>query len=123
MNVESGTSEPGAVEPREPLAKLRPGDAAVVVDVEGEGAFRRRLLDMGFTKGALVRVIKQAPFGNPVEYCIGGTHVTLRAQEARQIIVERVTPPPACRRRGRWARGTRPGRGLRHGGVWRRRRG
>jgi Fe2+ transport system protein FeoA len=102
------------------LSKLRPGEAAVVVDLTGEGAFRRRLLDMGFTKGALVRVIKRAPFGDPIEYCIGGTHVTLREQEAKEILVEQVTPPPWCRKRGARNRRRRPRFGLRHGGVWRR---
>jgi ferrous iron transport protein A len=105
----------------EPLSSLHPGDAAVVRDVAGEGAFRRRLLDMGFTKGALVRVIKRAPFGDPVEYCIGGTHVTLRRQEASEITVEQVTPPTWCRRRGLRPDRRRPRLGLGHGGVWRRR--
>jgi ferrous iron transport protein A len=104
------------------LSSLRPGDAAVIRDVTGEGAFRRRLLDMGFTKGALVRVIKRAPFGDPIEYCIGGTHVTLREQEAREIVVEQVTPPPWCHKRGPGPHGRRPRFGLRHGGVWRRRK-
>ena len=93
----------------------------MVVDVEGEGAFRRRLLDMGFTKGALVRVIKLAPFRDPIEYCIGGTHVTLREQEARQVMVETVTPTPACRKHGPGKRGRRLGRGLGRGRAWRRR--
>ncbi|MBN2564596.1 MAG: ferrous iron transport protein A [Candidatus Eisenbacteria bacterium] len=104
-----------------PLSSLEPGEAAVIRDVAGEGAFRRRLLDMGFTKGALVRVIKRAPFGDPIEYCIGGTHVTLREQEAREIIVEQVPPPPWCHRRGPNPHRRRPRLGLRHGGVWRRR--
>ena len=105
---------------RVPLAELEPGEAAMVVDVEGEGAFRRRLLDMGFTKGALVRVIKLAPFRDPIEYCIGGTHVTLREQEARQVMVEQITPPPVCRKHGPGKRGRRFGRGLGHGRAWRR---
>ncbi len=108
-------------EPRVPLAALNPGDAAMVVDVKGEGAFRRRLLDMGFIRGSLVRVIKHAPLRDPVEYCIGGTHVTLRLQEARQIIVEQITPPPFCRKEDGSGRGRRPGRGLGRGGAWRRR--
>ena len=108
-------------EPRVSLATLNPGEAAVVVDVQGEGAFRRRLLDMGFIKGTLVRVIKHAPLRDPVEYCIGGTHVTLRLQEARQIIVEQVTPPPYCRTHDDRGRRRRPGRGLGRGGTWRRR--
>ena len=108
-------------EPRVSLATLSPGQAAMVVDVEGEGAFRRRLLDMGFIRGALVRVIKHAPLRDPVEYCVGGTHVTLRLQEAGQIIVEQVTPPPYCRTHDDRGRGRRLGRGLGRGGAWRRR--
>jgi Fe2+ transport system protein FeoA len=109
------------VEPRVSLATLNPGEAAMVVDVQGEGAFRRRLLDMGFIKGTLVRVIKHAPLRDPVEYCIGGTHVTLRLQEARQIIVEQVTPPPYCRTHDDRGRGRRMGRGRGRGGTWLRR--
>ncbi len=108
-------------EPRVSLATLSPGQAAMVVDVEGEGAFRRRLLDMGFIRGSLVRVIKHAPLRDPVEYCIGGTHVTLRLQEAKQIIVEQVTPPPYCRTHDDRGRGRRLGRRLGRGGAWRRR--
>ncbi len=103
-----------------PLALLGPGDAAVVLDVIGEGAFRRRLLDMGFVKGTRVRVIKHAPLKNPTEYSIGGTHVTLRRQEAMRIIVEQVPPPPRCPeygpprgRRRRWSFGR--GRPWQHG--------
>lgn len=103
------------------LASLEPGDAAVVIDIGGEGAFRRRLLDMGFTKGTIVRVIKPAPFGDPIEYCIGGTHVTLRKQEATQVSVEHVTRAPYCHRRGP-GRHRGPGAGLRRGGAWRLRR-
>lgn len=105
-----------------PLAVLQPGDAGTVVDVGGEGAFRRRLLDMGFIKGAPVRVIKHAPLMSPIEYCVGGTHVTLRRKEAMHIVVERrpVCEPAdgrTCKRghglglrrgkgRGWWRRGT-----------------
>jgi Fe2+ transport system protein FeoA len=78
------------------LTSLAPGDRARVVDIEGEGAFRRRLLDMGFVTGAHVRVIKHAPLRSPIEYCIGGTHVTLRRSEAKRIIVEVVAAPPWC---------------------------
>jgi Fe2+ transport system protein FeoA len=100
-----------------PLALLTPGEAGIVLDVAGEGAFRRRLLDMGFVKGARVRVIKHAPLRNPIEYCIGGTHVTLRRQEAMRIIVEQVPPPPWCPKEGPvrtwWRQRRRSGRGRR----------
>lgn len=103
------------------LESLRPGDAARVVDVTGAGAFRRRLLDMGFVRGAFVRVIRDAPLSNPVEYCIGRTHVTLRRQEARHIVV--APSPVGPRHHGdrhgplRGGGGHGPGRGLR---WWRR---
>jgi ferrous iron transport protein A len=97
-----------------PLTKVPPGNSSRVVDIMGRGAFRRRLLDMGFIPGAFVRVIKGAPLGNPIEYCVGGTHVTLRKQEAAHILVERVPLPPWCdkypphhRARGRRGKGLR----------------
>jgi ferrous iron transport protein A len=120
VSDERVTSESGAAGSVITLATLRPGEAARVVDVGGEGAFRRRLLDMGFTSGAIVRVIKHAPFRDPIEYCIGGTHVTLREQEARQIVVDQVSAPPACGRHHA-GRGRGGGRGLGHGRLWRRR--
>lgn len=77
-----------ARDPRPTLDRLVPGDVGRVIDVGGQGAFRRRLLDMGFVSGAHVRVIKEAPLNDPVEYCLGGTHVTLRRHEAAHIVVE-----------------------------------
>jgi ferrous iron transport protein A len=104
-----------------PLAVLQPGDAGVVVDVLGEGAFRRRLLDMGFVKGAPVKVIKLAPLMNPIEYCVGGTHVTLRRKEAMHIVVEPRGVLRPTHHRGVHRR--RRGLGLRRGkgrGWWKR---
>jgi Fe2+ transport system protein FeoA len=80
-----------------PLTSLAPGDAAQVVNLNGKGAFRRRLLDLGFVAGALVRVIKHAPLQNPIEYCIGSAHVTLRREEAEHILVQQVPVPDWCR--------------------------
>jgi ferrous iron transport protein A len=82
-----------------------PGESGTVFDVLGKGGFRRRLLDMGFVKGAPVRVIKHAPLMNPIEYSVGGTHVTLRRKEAMHILVER---RDACARDD--GRELRPGR-------------
>jgi ferrous iron transport protein A len=71
------------------LDRVRPGSAAKVLDIRGGGAFRRRLLDLGFVPGAPVRVIKAAPLNDPVEYSIAGCHVSLRRQEAARVVVER----------------------------------
>ncbi len=101
------------------LNTLGPGEAARVVDVEGEGAFRRRLLDMGFVGGAFVRVIRHAPLRNPTEYCVSGSHVTLRSAEAARIMVAPVEEPPWKRARGGRGRGLgrwfRRGKGRGHG--------
>lgn len=106
--------QPGPV----PLAHLRPGDAGRVVDVTGEGAFRRRLLDMGFVSGVLVRVIKTAPLMDPVEYCIGGAHVTLRADEAMLVVVDPVPVPELCRKHMGHRGHRRPGPGRGRGRRW-----
>jgi ferrous iron transport protein B len=69
------------------LADLSQGDICVIVKIRGRGAFRRRLLEMGFVKGKEVTVIKAAPLQDPVEYRIMGYNVSLRRSEARLIEV------------------------------------
>ncbi len=98
------------------LSSLSPGDAGIVTEITGEGAFRRRLLDMGFVEGACVRVIKTAPLQDPIEYCIGGTHITLRKAEAALVLVSLA---PHLKRCGP-GRGMGRGHGLRRGFGWRR---
>ena len=63
------------------------GKTAQVVRVMGDGAFRQRLLEMGFVRGAKVTVLKNAPLKDPVEYMIMGSHISLRHSEAAQIEV------------------------------------
>jgi Fe2+ transport system protein FeoA len=102
-----------------PLAVLSPGESGTVIDVLGSGGFRRRLLDMGFVRGAPVRVIKTAPLMNPIEYCVGGTHVTLRRKEAMHVVVE---PRESCLPRDGdtcTSDGSGPGRGERKHLGWR----
>jgi ferrous iron transport protein B len=70
------------------LAELKPGDVAAIMKVRGRGAFRKRILEMGFVAGKEVTVIKEAPLGDPVEYMIMGYNVSLRKSEARMIDVE-----------------------------------
>ena len=61
------------------------GRTVQVVRVQGDGAFRQRLLEMGFVRGARVTVLKNAPLQDPVEYMIMGSHISLRHSEAAQV--------------------------------------
>lgn len=70
------------------LKELKPGEKAVVAKVTGEGAVRRRLLDMGVTKGAEILVRKVAPLGDPIEVNVRGYELTFRKAEAENIILE-----------------------------------
>ena len=63
------------------------GNTVQVVRVKGDGAFRQRLLEMGFVRGAKVTVLKNAPLLDPVEYMILGAHISLRHSEAAQVEV------------------------------------
>ena len=63
------------------------GTTVQVVRVLGDGAFRQRLLEMGFVRGARVTVLKNAPLQDPVEYMILGSHISLRHSEAAQVEV------------------------------------
>jgi Fe2+ transport system protein FeoA len=67
------------------LAALSVGDRGVVAKVNGEGAIRRRLFDMGITPGAEVYLRKKAPLGDPIEIAIRGYELTLRKAEAANV--------------------------------------
>jgi len=70
------------------LKELKPGDKAIIIKITGEGAVKRRLMDMGVTKGTEVLVRKVAPLGDPIEVNIRGYELTLRKSEAENIIVK-----------------------------------
>ncbi len=72
------------------LAKMKPGDKATVVKIEGTGAIRRRLLDMGAVAGTLIEIERVAPLGDPIAVKIRGYHLTLRKEEAERIKVREV---------------------------------
>ena len=59
-----------------------------VVKINGEGAFRRRIMDMGITKGVDIYVRKVAPLGDPVEVTVRGYELSLRKADAEMIEVE-----------------------------------
>ncbi len=67
------------------LTDLHNNDVAVITSVTGQGAFRKRITEMGFIKGKTVRVIKNAPLQDPVEYEIMGYNISLRRSEASMI--------------------------------------
>ena len=69
------------------LSDLSDNDRGIIFKVRGRGAFRKRILEMGFVKGKEVRVIKNAPLKDPVEYEIMGYQVSLRRSEASLIDV------------------------------------
>jgi len=70
------------------LKDLKPGEKSIITNVLGDkGAVKRRLMDMGVTRGAEVTVRKVAPLGDPIEVNIRGYELTLRKSEAENIIV------------------------------------
>jgi len=69
------------------LSDLKPGDRARVVGLTSKGVIKQRLLEMGFTRGAVVKVEKYAPMGDPIEFLIKGYHLSLRREECQSILV------------------------------------
>ena len=69
------------------LSEVKTGEKAVIVKVNGHGGFRKRLIEMGFIHGKLVKVVLNAPLQDPVEYEILGYKVSLRREEAEKIDV------------------------------------
>jgi len=72
-----------------PLSAFKQGERGLIIKVQGSGAFRKRLQEMGFIKGTEVFVEKYAPLRDPVELVVKGYHVSLRVEEAAQILMER----------------------------------
>lgn len=70
------------------LREVKLGDTARVVRLHGEGAVKRRIMDMGITKGVEVYVRKVAPLGDPVEVTVRGYELSIRKADADMIEVE-----------------------------------
>ncbi|NLN81473.1 MAG: ferrous iron transport protein A [Clostridiales bacterium] len=70
------------------LRDMQCGKSAVVVRLAGEGALKRRIMDMGITKGTNITVRKVAPLGDPLEVTVRGYELTIRKADAENIIVE-----------------------------------
>ncbi len=70
------------------LKQAKIGDTVKVVKLHGEGAVKRRIMDMGITKGVDVHIRKVAPLGDPVEVTVRGYELSLRKADAEMIEVE-----------------------------------
>ena len=70
------------------LRQAKVGETVKVVKLHGEGAVKRRIMDMGITKGTELHIRKVAPFGDPVEVNVRGYELSLRKADADMIEVE-----------------------------------
>lgn len=70
------------------LDTLKPGDEAVVRQLQGEPDVAERLMEMGLIVGTPLKVVKFAPLGDPLEIVMRGYHLTLRRAEAAGVVVE-----------------------------------
>lgn len=73
------------------LRDVKIGETVTVVKLHGEGAVKRRIMDMGITKGTPVYVRKVAPLGDPVEVTVRNYELSLRKADAEMIAVETIT--------------------------------
>ena len=69
------------------LNELKPGDRTTVVKIVGGGETRRRILDMGVGKGVEIQVEKVAPLGDPIDITVKGYHLSLRKEDAKNVVV------------------------------------
>ena len=70
------------------LKQVNVGESAKVVKLHGEGAVKRRIMDMGITKGVEVMIRKVAPLGDPIEINVRGYELSIRKHDAEMIEVE-----------------------------------
>ena len=73
--------------PLKPLNSLEPGDIALIKEFTGNGRLQSRLVEMGALPGIKVRMIKKTPFQGPIEVKIKSYYLSLRWQDAAQILV------------------------------------
>jgi len=70
------------------LNDLKKGQRAIIIQVGGKGAVKRRMMDMGIVPGSTISIVRVAPLGDPIEYLVKGYSLSLRRSEAREILVE-----------------------------------
>lgn len=70
------------------LDKLYPGQTAIITKINGHGAIRRRLMEMGIIPDAVIKMIRHAPLGDPLEFKLKGCLLSLRKEEAEIVEIE-----------------------------------
>ncbi len=70
------------------LRQAKIGDTVKVLKIHGEGAVKRRIMDMGITKGVEIYIRKTAPLGDPIEVTVRGYELSLRKADAETIEIE-----------------------------------
>ena len=70
------------------LKEVKVGQSGKVVKIHGEGALKRRIMDMGITKGVVITVRKVAPLGDPMELNLRGYELSLRKADAEMVEIE-----------------------------------
>lgn len=70
------------------LKEVKTGEHIIVKKIQGEGALKRRIMDMGITKGTEIFVRKLAPLGDPIEIKVRGYELSMRKEDCEMIIVE-----------------------------------
>ncbi|MDC0703898.1 FeoA family protein [Priestia sp. AB] len=73
-----------------PLSTFTIGETVQLERIEIEGALKRRLLDLGFIPGAIIKVLQKSPLGDPVAYQVSHTTIGLRKEESSKIYVKKV---------------------------------
>ncbi len=70
------------------LRETKVGETVTVARINGEGAIKRRIMDMGITKGTSIYVRKVAPLGDPVEITVRGYELSLRKEDAEMVEIK-----------------------------------
>jgi len=73
------------------LSDMKEGETGIITRIGGNGALRRRILEMGLLKDSEVYVEKYAPLKDPIELIVKGYHLSMRVNEASQITVEKMS--------------------------------
>ncbi len=76
------------MEKQKTLADLAPGTEGIILRIRNTSPIKKRLLEMGLIKGETIHKVKLAPLADPAEYIVKGYHVSLRREEARDVLLE-----------------------------------